>query len=219
MLSGLLDERQAVRTRALSDIHEILHHQNTLYAVTAPAALYVAAILSDPRTERPVDKRRQDFPGNMRAELLAWIASVSREVTDEAEAVSRQHGFPLDDYGPAIAVREIRPLLFPAVFTYADSTDRHVRESAIGACIPLLDDPQLIHHRSTVIPQIRQALGTSELWQHREQAISALETWGEDPSGIEGQQNPFLFCDTDPPAHSSPWNAGPKAGWADEPPF
>ncbi|MEV5492401.1 hypothetical protein AB0L47_31265 [Streptomyces bobili] len=46
----------------------------------------MAAILPDPRTTSTVEKTRQDFPGNMRAELLTWIASVANEVTDATDA-------------------------------------------------------------------------------------------------------------------------------------
>ncbi|MFI0092003.1 hypothetical protein [Streptomyces bobili] len=219
ILVALLDPDQAVRTEALDNLHGVLHHQNTLYEATAPTALYVAAILPDPRTTRTVEKSRQDFPGNMRAELLAWIASVANEVTDAADAVRRRYGLSLDSYPPAIAIRKIRPLLFTAAFTYADDDDRHVREAAIAACIPLLDDPLLLHRRATLAPLVRQVLGTSELWQHRERAIDALDAWGEDSSGIEGQQNAFLFCDTDMSPDSSPWRAGPSEGFSEEPPF
>ncbi|MDX3567846.1 hypothetical protein [Streptomyces sp. ID05-47C] len=219
ILVALLDPDQAVRTKALDNLHGVLHHQNTLYEATAPTALYVAAILPDPRTTRTVEKTRQDFPGNMRAELLAWIASVANEVTDAADAMSRRYGFPLDDYPPAVAIRRIRPLLFAAAFPYAVDDDRPVREAAISACIPLLDDPLLLHRRAPLTPLVRQVLGTSELWQHRERAIDALNAWGEDFSGIEGQRNAFLFCETDMSQNSSQWHAGPSEGFNEEPPF
>lgn len=218
-LVALLDPDQAVRTKALDDLHGVLHHQNTLYEATAPTALYVAAILPDPRTTRTVDKTRRDFPGNMRAELLAWITSVANEVTDAADATSRRYGFPLDDYPPAVAIRRIRPVLFTAAFTYAVDDDRHVREAAISACIPLLDDPLLLQRRATLTPLVRQVLGTSELWQHRERAINALNAWGEDSSGIEGQRNAFLFCDTDMSPASPQWHAVTREGFSEEPPF
>lgn len=219
ILVALLDPDQAVRTKALDDLHGVLHHQNTLYEATAPTALYVAAILPDPKTTRTVGKTHRDFPGNMRAELLAWITSVANEVTDAADAISRRHGFPLDDYPPAVAIQRIRPVLFSASYTYADDEDRHVRESAISACIPLLDDPLLLHRRATLTPLVRQVLGTSELWQHRERAIDALDVWGEDSSGIEGQRNAFLFCDTDMSLDSSRWHAGTSEGCNEELPF
>ncbi|WP_143076756.1 hypothetical protein [Streptomyces sp. MUSC 14] len=42
MLTGLTHVDEGVRSRALSDVHHVVHHQNTLYTATAPAALYVA---------------------------------------------------------------------------------------------------------------------------------------------------------------------------------
>ncbi|MGW2770483.1 hypothetical protein [Streptomyces sp. NPDC001275] len=223
MLAALLDPDQSVRTKALDYLHNTLHHQNTLYEATVPAALYVAAILSDPRTTRTVDNNRHSFPDCMRAELLRWVASVANEVTDEAEALSHRYGFPLDDYPPAVGIQRIRPLLFSASLPYTKDTNRHVREAALTACIPLLDDPRLLHHhRQPLVPLVREVLGTSELWQHRERAIDALDAWGEDSSGLEGQRNPFLFCDSDLSADGSSVRfAGPNSaeGNSEEPPF
>ncbi|MFF4270213.1 hypothetical protein [Streptomyces sp. NPDC001536] len=219
VLVALLDPNQAVRTKALGDIHHVVHHQNTLYEATAPTALYVAAILSDPRTTCSVDKDRWSFPGNMRAELLGWIDSVANDVTDAAYIIDSEHGFPLDDYPSAVAVRDIRPLLFSAAFAYTDDSDRHVREAAIAACIPLLDDPRVRHHQAALVPLIRQILGTSELWQYRERAIDALDAWGEDSTGLEGQCDPFWFCSTDlVPDHRTRY-PGADAGCSEEPPF
>lgn len=199
--------------------HQLRDHQNAVVDRAGPTALYVAAILPDPRAARPVDKAHQAFPGCMRAELLAWIASVTSEVTEAVDAMRQQHGFPLDDYPPAVATREIRPLLFSAAFAYVDDADRHVHEAATAACIPLLDDHRLLHHRTTLVPLVGRVLGTSELWQHRERAIDALDAWGEDSSGLEGQQNPFLFRDSDPSQDSAPWRVDPSEGCSDEPPF
>ncbi|MET8289523.1 hypothetical protein ABZV80_30430 [Streptomyces sp. NPDC005132] len=205
MLVALLDTDQTARTKALGYVHGILHHQNTIYEATVPTALYAAAILTDPRATLPVDKNRRDAPGCMRAELLAWIGSVAGEVTDAVDTASRRHGFPLDDYPPAVAIRQTRPQLFSAAFAFVDDADRHVSEAAIAACIPLLDDAELLPYRATLVPPLREVLGTSERWQRRERAIDALDAWGEDSCGLEGQRNPFLFCDSDPSTDSSPW--------------
>lgn len=221
-LAALLDADQGARSKALSYLHNTLHHQNTLYEATVPAALYVAAILSDPRTTHAVDKDRHSFPGCMRVELLHWIASVANEVTNEASVLSKHHGFPLDDYAPAVGIQTIRPTLLSASLPYTEESDRHVREAALTACIPLLDDPRLLHHRQTLAPLIREALGTSELWQHRERAIDTLDAWGEDSSGLEGQRNPFLVCDSDLPADDPkiwPANRNSGEGHSEEPPF
>jgi hypothetical protein len=218
MLTALLDPDQSIRTSALGYLHGTLHHQNTLYEATVPAALYVAAILSDPRTTSTVAKNRHSFPGCMRASLLRWIASVADEVTDEAAATSQRCGFPLDDYAPAVGIMSNRPLLFSASLPCVEDPDRHVREAALTACISLLDDPLLLHHRGDIAVLLREELGTSELWQHRERAIDALDAWGEDSSGIERQRNPFLFCDSDPlPAEASVWLARPDS--SEDPPF
>jgi hypothetical protein len=157
----------------------------------------------------------------MRADLLAWLGSVADAVTDAVDEVGQRLGFPLADHPPAVAMRETRALLFSAAFPYVDDTDRAVREAAIAACIPLLDDVRLLDHRATLVPLVRQVLGTSELWQHRERAIDALDAWGESSAGIEGQRNPFLFCDTDLSSDSAPWRSGPRGaeGPAEDPPF
>lgn len=219
MLAELLAPDQNMRTKALNYLHYTLHHQNTLYVATVPAALCVAAILPNPRTIRTVDKNHHLTTVCMRAELLHWIASVADAVTDEVEVLSRRHGFPLDDYPPAVGIRRIRPPLYSAAVAYVDDTDRQVAEAAITACIPLLDDPRLLHHRTALIPAIRQTLGTSARWQHRKQAINALNTWGEDSTGLEGQQNPFMFCDSDAPTDSAAWSIATSEGYSEPPPF
>ncbi|MDX2967381.1 hypothetical protein [Streptomyces acidiscabies] len=218
-LAELLAQEQSVRTKALNYLHHTLHHQNTLYEATVPAALCVASILPNPRTTRTVANSHYSSPLCMRAELLLWIASVADAVTDEADAFSRRQGFPLDDYPPAVGIRTIRPSLHSAAVAYVDDANRQVAEAAITACIPLLDDPRLLHHRTSLIPAIRQILGTSERWQHREQAIDALDTWGEDSTGLEGQRNPFLFCDNDAPTRSSTWSTDTSEGYSEPPPF
>ncbi|MFB7112827.1 hypothetical protein [Streptomyces sp. NPDC056291] len=203
MLAALLEADQSIRTKALRYLHGTLHHGNTLYDATVPAARYVAAILPDPRTTRAVDKEQYDS-GCLRAELLAWIASVAREVTEEAEAVCQRDGHSLHDWPPAVAIQGLRPLLFSASVLYTDDTNRHVRGEALAACIPLLDDPRLLHHRRPLVPLIRKDLGTSVFWQHRAWAIDTLEAWGEDASGLERPENPL-----------SPW----ADGCSEEPPF
>lgn len=221
MLTALLHADQVVRTKALHDLHGVVHHQNTLYEATRPAALYVAAILGDPRTERAVDKGRWPFPGCLRAELLGWIRSVAEAVTDEADAIGTRLGFPNSAYPPAVAICEIRPQLYAAALAYAHDPDPHVREAAIAACVPLLDDPRLRHDRTTLAPLLKEVLGMSELWQHRERAIDALDAWGHDSTGLEGQRNPFEFCDSDLAPDAAPARQWPtfSDGYSEEPPF
>lgn len=221
MLIALLDTDQGIRTKALGYLFNTLHHQNTLYSATVPTALYVAAILPDPRTTTAVTKTQQDNPVAMRAELLNWIDSVADEVTAEAETARRRHGFSPADYPPATEIRDLRPTLFSAAFTHVHDPDRHITEAAVQACIPLLDDPQLTHRRQTLVPPVRKTLGTSAHWQHRRQAINALNTWGEDSSDLEARQNPSPFHDTDASLSAAPWHVGQetKEGYNEDPPF
>jgi hypothetical protein len=211
MLAGLLDADQRVRSQALNFLHNSVHHQNTLYAATVPAVLYVAAILADPRADSPVDKRPQDFPGPMRTELLGWLGSVAHEAGDETEAISRRYGFPPEDYLPFVHTRQIRPPLYTAVALFLDDPDPHVREAAVAACIPLLDDPRLRHHRTELIPLLRDPLAVSALWQYRERAIETLDAWGEDTAGLEVQREAFEVCDSQDDTESS--TARPAVPW------
>ncbi|MFE3248214.1 hypothetical protein [Streptomyces sp. NPDC059209] len=92
----------------------------------------------------------------MRAELLDWLDSAANEVTDEAEATSRNCGFPPEDYPPFVQIREIRPAIFAAVSHCLKDPDPHVREAAIAACVPLLDDPRLFSRRRELVPLLRK---------------------------------------------------------------
>ncbi|MER5887742.1 hypothetical protein ABT160_28330 [Streptomyces sp. NPDC001941] len=195
MLTRLLDADQRVRTEALEYLHHVVHHQNTLYGVTVPAALYVAAILADSRAGWCYDKQHQDFPGPVRAALLGWLGSVADAAGDEAAAVSRRMGFPPQDYPPFVQTCQVRPLLYYAVAAFLDDPDRHVREAAIAACIPLLDDRRLDQHRTMLVPLLRDPLAVSELWQYRERAIETLQAWGEDTTGLSTGRDAFMVCD------------------------
>ncbi|WP_411099400.1 hypothetical protein [Streptomyces sp. x-45] len=200
-LVALLGSDQHVRSQALDHLQHVVHHQNTLYVATAPAALYVAAILPDPRTTLPVEKRPQDFPGPMRAALLGWLDSVADAADDQAEATTRRLGFPPEDYPPFVRTREIRPLLFSAVSACFDDPDPHVREAALAACIPLLDDPRLYRHRKAMVPLLRETLASSALWQYQERAIEGLTAWGEDTAGLQVRRQAFEACDA--PSYAS----------------
>ncbi|WP_046500606.1 hypothetical protein [Streptomyces odonnellii] len=209
-LVSLLDADQRVRSRALNHLHHAVHHQNTLYGATIPAALYVAAILLDPRTALPVDKESGDFPGPMRAELLGWLGSVADAAGDQTGATMRRVGLPPEDYPPFVQTCEIRPLLFSAVSACFDDPDAHVREAALAACVPLLDDPRLHGHRTAVAPMLRETLAASALWQYQGRAVEALAMWGEDTTGLEVRQNPFAWCDAPLNPSAGEWRLSPE---------
>lgn len=167
MLAELLDADQRVRSEAMDYLHHVVHHQNTLYDATVPAALYVAPILTDPRAVLPVDKQPHDLPGPVRAALLGWLDSVSDAASDEAAMISRRIGFPPEEYPPFVQTCLIRPSLYSAAAAFLDDPDPHVREAAVAACIPLLDGRRLHHHREKLVPLLRDPLKRLKHWGGR----------------------------------------------------
>ncbi|MGQ4466275.1 hypothetical protein ACN6LC_006205 [Streptomyces violaceoruber] len=190
----------------MDHLHHVVHHQNTLYTATVPAALYAAAILLDPRTARSVDKGPHDLPGPLRAELLGWLNSVADAADDQTEAELRRFGFPPEDHPPFVRTREIRPLLFSAVSACFDDHDPHAREAALAACVPLLDDTELRHHRTAMVPLLRETLAVGALWQYQERDLDALSARGEDTTGLDIRRNPFTVCDTPLNPSAAEWH-------------
>ncbi|WP_314619979.1 hypothetical protein [Streptomyces stackebrandtii] len=197
ILLDLVDVDLRVRSQALSRLHHVVHHQNTLYTATPPAAVYVAGILGDTRTLETVEKAPDAFPGPMRAELLGWIDSVANAADDETAATMRRFGFPPEEYTPFVEICRIRPQLFHAASAFLDDLDPDVHAAAVSACIPLLDDPRLIHHRDTLAPMLRDSLATSALSQYQVRAIDALGKWGQDITGLEVRPERYAFCDAE----------------------
>ncbi|KJY26858.1 hypothetical protein [Streptomyces sp. NRRL S-495] len=215
-LDRLLDSDRRRRTGALDFLHHVVHHQNTLYEATVPAALYVAGILSDPRTLRPIDRSREDLPGPMRAALLGWLGAVASEANDAAAEAFRRQGFRPGDHLPFVRMSRLLPLLLGPVTAHTRDPDLSLREAAVAACIPLVDDARLRHRRTALIPSVRQVLGASAQWQHRERAIDTLEEWGEDTTGLVGR-DPWAFVDADLPRRAP--CPGRTAERSEEPPF
>ncbi|MER7825992.1 hypothetical protein ABTX85_25920 [Streptomyces sp. NPDC096097] len=79
VLARLLEPDAKVQVSALSELGELVGHQNTLYEATAPVAMYVAGILTHPAamTLRPY----RDVP--IRATLLNWLAYTAYDASDE----------------------------------------------------------------------------------------------------------------------------------------
>ncbi|WP_327075568.1 hypothetical protein OG196_43340 (plasmid) [Kitasatospora purpeofusca] len=215
-LERLLDSDRRRRTSALDFLHHVVHHQNTLYEATAPTTLYVVGILDDPRTLHPIDRSRPDLPGPMRAALLGWLGAVASEANDTAADALRRHGSRPEDHLPFIQMNALLPLLLDPVEAHTRDPDLPVREAAVAACIPLVDDARLQHRRTALLPSIRQALGASAQWQYRERAIETLEEWGEDTTGLVGR-DPWAFIDADLPRRGP--CPGRPVDQSEEPPF
>ncbi|TQS20985.1 hypothetical protein [Microbispora sp. KK1-11] len=183
-LADLLNGTPDAQARALDHLNDPVHHQNSLYTATAPAALYVAAILSDPRTDTAVPFGGEGRRYPLRQALLDWLGSVAREVDKEAEATLLRLGFSLEDYPGFTEVRAIRPALFQGVSSLLHGPDPAIREAALAAAVRLLDAPELTHHRAVLAPMVRDFLAASSNRVYRATAIDGLDAWGQETTSL-----------------------------------
>lgn len=98
----------------------------------------------------------RSHPRRNRAALLGWLGSLASEANDTAAEVCRRHGFAPEDYPPFVQTNRLLPLLFGAVSSCTRDTDLTVREAAIAACIPLVDDARLRQHCKELTPLVRE---------------------------------------------------------------
>ena len=206
-LAGLVSGNSGAATTALDHLWNDLLHQGSLYSATPAAALYVAAVLGEPRS-------RESLTAPHRSKLLEWLAetayavSVSREQQLEAwfgpEAMARTSLFG--------EVRAIRPVLFRVVFPYISDSDENVAEAALLAAAHLLDAPELASHIGAVAPKVRSVLAVSSEQGYRDAAISRLAAWGEDVASLK---DPAGSSEDD--SWNNFWNS--DRGSIDEPPF
>lgn len=202
VLNGLLADDPSRQARALRYLYDPVHHQNTLYSATAPAALYVAVVLKDPRTATVLSDQRHGRSYLLRAVLLDWLGSVADEVGNEAEATSARIGFSLEGHLESASIRALRPALFRAVNDFLDNPDSTVRDAAVAASIPLLDAPELAQHRAALAPLVRDILTSSDNRAYRAAAARGLIAWGEDGRTLSATSNPDAWvdgCSSEPP--------------------
>ncbi|MFJ4713886.1 hypothetical protein [Streptomyces sp. NPDC088785] len=174
-LCFLLDDDPKVRSSALGALDMGVLHQGSLYSVTAPAALFVAAILDHPLgvTEHEGHVPWDDgSPRGLRASLLAWLGRVAESAAyGEDPGRSRLcwdwepwHDALPDDRGPddfaaLHACRAIRPALYDAIEPSLSSPDPHVREAALGAAVQLLRAPGLADRIPRAAALVRARVG------------------------------------------------------------
>ncbi len=138
------------------------------------------------------------------------------EANDAAADAFRQHGFRAEDHLPFVQMNRLLPLLPGPIAAHTRDSDRSVREAAVAACIPLIDDARLRHHRTALIPSARQVLAASTQRPYRERAIDASEESGEDTTGLVGR-DPSAFIDPDLPRRAP--RPGRPVERSEEPPF
>lgn len=201
LLAGLLADDAGTQARALRHLNDPVHHQNTIYSATVPAAVYVAAILRDPRTGTVVvDRDSRALP--LRAALLDWVESVATEVGSEAEAHMARVGLCLEEHPESVQVRALRPGLFRAVSAFLHAPDLAVQEAAVAAAVALLDAPELVQQRALLTPLVRDVLVSSNNRSYRFIAGRGLKSWREDTGLLPDEQDADLWaggCSSEPP--------------------
>ncbi|HEV2633940.1 MAG TPA: hypothetical protein VGX23_02265 [Actinocrinis sp.] len=130
-LMELLDPRPHVQAHALAQLDMSVLHQDSLYSATAPAALFIAGVLTGPRTDAPHESA---FPWDertrpLRASLIAWLGRVGDAATygegDDTEPFEDE-----DERNAVLACREIRADLAVAITPFLDARERPVRDAA-----------------------------------------------------------------------------------------
>ncbi|MDF6022545.1 hypothetical protein [Streptomyces sp. JH34] len=218
-LCSLLDEDPEVRSEALAALDMGVLHQGSLYTVTAPAALFVAAILDHPMS---LAEHEGHFPWDdgpprgLRAALLVWLGQVAESaaygedpVRDRADwqwapwhDETRRERDP-DELAALHACRKIRPALYDAVEPFLSSPDPHVREAALRAAVPLLSAPGLADRVPRAATLLRARLGAVSGRRERASAARALGVWGMDTADLLADSDPAVrVCAALGPTHA-----------------
>lgn len=187
ILAALLSQDVAAQVRALRDLYQLVHHQDTVYPATPPAVDFVVAVLGDPRTLTPVpaDPRRGAKVVPLRAELLGWLTSVM-----EAAAEHDQWP-PLGGPAEIAACRAARPRVYHAARSWCTDPDPEVVFAALGTIACLLDAPELNGHRHETAVWLREDALASPDRGVRVMAVLILAAWGYNTA-------PVLQHDLDP---------------------
>ncbi|MFH8757045.1 HEAT repeat domain-containing protein [Streptomyces atroolivaceus] len=207
-LCSLVDEDAEVRSEALAALDMGVLHQGSLYTVTAPVALFVAAILDHPMG---LAEHEEHFPWDggpprsLRAALLVWLGQVAesaaygedlvRDRTDWQWAPWHDETRREQDPGELAALhacREVRPILYSAVEPFLSSPDPHVREAARGAAVPLLSAPGLADRVPRATALLRARLGAGAGRRERAGVARALGMWGMDTSDLLADSDPAV---------------------------
>lgn len=216
-----LDEDPEVQAGALGLLDMSVLHQESLYSATAPAALYVATVLNNPRTLARHENYStwDERPRPLRAALLEWLGQIAEsaaygETTDEEDG---------NDPGVTDAVRAVRGTIHDAVSTHLLAPDPTVRASALSATAALLQSPELASRISGTTQILRRLLTESTDWRERANTVLTIGAWGEDTASwlaVSSPSVPAPPCHRDAPATptrrerssalcSNPWSSTP----------
>ncbi|MFJ5829516.1 HEAT repeat domain-containing protein [Streptomyces sp. NPDC093089] len=189
-LLQLLDDDPDVQAGALGLLDMSVLHQESLYSATAPAALYVAAVLNHPRTLASHEdySTGDDRPRPLRAALLEWLG----QITDSAaygEATGEEDG---NDPGVTDAVRAVRGPIYDAVTPHLLAPDPAVREAALSATTALLQSPELADRISRTTQTLQRLLAQSSDRRERATVVLTIGAWGEDTTALLTDPDPAI---------------------------
>ncbi|MET9724337.1 HEAT repeat domain-containing protein [Streptomyces zaomyceticus] len=177
-LVQLLNEDPEVQAGALGMLDMSVLHQESLYSATAPAALYVAAVLNDPRTMNVHEdfSVRDERPRPLRAALLEWLGMIADSAA-HGETTGEDDG---NDPRDTDAVRAVRGPICGAVLPHLRAAVPTVREAALGATTALLRSPALADRIPVATQMLRELISESSDRRERAAAVLAIGAWGED---------------------------------------
>ncbi|MGW5680155.1 hypothetical protein ACWEV4_34720 [Streptomyces sp. NPDC003860] len=182
VLARLLEPDPKVQVTALSELSELVSHQNSIYEATIPVAKYVAGILTHPAATTPRPYRNVPI----RATLLNWLAYTAYDASDEIVDRTEQYFPGFLAHGTVVAAfRDLRPTLYRAVAPFLQDSHEDVREAAVIAALILAEHPALAQRRDHLAVHARRILDMSSDDPNRRIAWKALEAWGHDVTDIE----------------------------------
>ncbi|MEV6813131.1 hypothetical protein [Micromonospora sp. NPDC051296] len=188
----LLSGDAALCGEALAYLDGAVLHQGTIYSATAPAALFVAGILDDPRTLVPCESAlpwdERERP--LRAALLEWLGNVAESATYDDPEPDDDETDDWEDYAQAVeACRAIRPDLYARVAPFLDHTEPTVRQAAVGAVTDLLLAPELAEQRAEVADRLlRSVEGMTPV--ERAGIALTIGSWGIAPRSLLADEHP-----------------------------
>ncbi|MFC9706510.1 HEAT repeat domain-containing protein [Streptomyces sp. NPDC056943] len=189
-LVQLLNEEPEIQAGALGMLDMSVLHQESLYSATAPAALYVAAVLTDPRTMTIHDNYSawDERPRPLRAALLEWLGMIADSAA-YGETTGEDDG---NDPQDTDAVRAVRGLIHDAVLPHLRATDPTVREAALGATTALLQSPGLADRIPEATQVLQRLIYESSDRHERAAAVLTIGAWGEDATSWLADPDPAI---------------------------
>ncbi|GAA1966797.1 hypothetical protein [Catenulispora subtropica] len=175
-LRRFLDNNIMARTYAVAECLEVVSHQNSIYQATTPVALYVAALLADPRTGALEIISRDGKLPLLREVLIDWLGWIAADASDEVLAISRRHGF--GEYPAQTILRAARPALLRAVLAFTGDPQPIVRRAAATAALHIVDVPEGYREHHDQLRQLAIKMLEAETGSYcDDETLNSLNDW------------------------------------------